>query len=140
MLKSVLYFLLLLTTSVRFVDLIYLLAKDNTNLPIPVVIVSCIMVLYGIVLGVQKFIGSVRLRQLMNFFILQSGLIAFNMIYVSVATPLKMDAAEMLAVGTFLDLVVNGAVVYLSMRQMRSFQMPLVQEVAASGSRSGMNV
>lgn len=138
MLKPVLYILLLLTTSVRFFDIVYLLAKENTNLPIPVILVTTAIILYGMVLAVRKFTSTIRLKQLMYFFIAQTGVIAFNLLYVSVATPLKMSVAEMLAAGTFLDLLVNGVLIYLCLRQIRSFHFPTVQEAVSGGRR--MNV
>ena len=120
MLKQVLYYLLLATTTVRFVDMIYLLAKDSTNLPVPVLVVTTLMVLYGIALIVRKFVGNVLLKQLMIFYMVQTVMIVFNLSYIAVACPLRISAAETFVVGTFLDIIVNFAVIYLCSRQMRS--------------------
>lgn len=128
------YYLLLLTTGVRFADMIFLLSKDSTNLPVPVIVVTSAMILYGIALGVTKFISSVRMKQLTVFYGIQSAMIAFNMIYIAVACPLRISGAETLVVGTFLDLLVNVSLIYVSYKRMRSFQLPI-----QSGERS-MNV
>lgn len=132
MLKSVLYYLLLLTTSVRFVDIIYLLAKDSTNLPTPVIIVTSAMILYGVFLVVKKVISTVRLKQLVTFYTVQTGMIAFNLIYVAVRCPLQISASETLIVGTFLDILANIGLIYLCMKQIRSFHLPVVQKMAIS--------
>lgn len=122
------YYLLLLTTGVRFVDMIFLLSKDSTNLPVPVIVVTSAMILYGIVLGVAKFASSVRMKQLAAFYMVQSAMIAFNMIYVAVACPLSISGVETLIVGTFLDLLVNVGLIYASRKRMRSFQLPVTGE------------
>lgn len=125
LLKSVLYYLLLLTTTVRFADLIYLLSRDSTNLPVPVIIITSAMILYGIATGVSKFIRPLRMKPLLTFYKTQTAMIAFNLIYVAVASPLRMSAAETLIVGTFLDLLVNVGLIYVCMKRMRSLSLPL---------------
>ncbi|MGI6402995.1 MAG: hypothetical protein ACOX0K_02000 [Oscillospiraceae bacterium] len=120
MLKSVLYYLLLITTSLRLVDVIYLLTATNSCLPGIVFAVTSAMILYGIVLVVKRFVGSVRLSQLMAFYLVQIFAILFNLIFVAVTLPVKVTLAETLVVGTFLDILINCVVVYLCMKQRRS--------------------
>lgn len=136
MLKSVLYYLLLLTTGIRFADMIYLLARENTNLPIPVIVVTSVMIIYGFVLGVYKFISTIRLKQLLAFYVIQTVLFVFNLVYVAVACPLTISPAETLIVGTFLDLIINVSLVYIGMKHIRSFMMP-AQNTSA---RTSINV
>lgn len=121
MLKTGLYYLMLLTTTVRFGDMIFLLTKDNTNLPVPVIAVTTAMILYGIGLAFYRFIGTIRMKQLVTFYVMQTAMIAFNLLYVALFCPLQMSAAEILVVGTLLDLIVNIGLIYVSMKRMRSF-------------------
>lgn len=132
LLKSVLYYLLLLTTSVRLIDMIYLLAKGSTNLPVPVIAVTSAMLLYGIALIVYRFIATVRMKQLVTFYSVQTLMIAFNLVFVAAACPLRMSAAETLIVGTFLDLLINAGLIYTSMKRMRSFQFSIPYEAERS--------
>ena len=120
MLKTGMYYLLVLTTIVRFADLIYLLTRDALNLPIAVLLVTTAMVIYGIVLAVKKVLGNVRFKQLTTFYLVQSAMIVFNLAFVAVAWPLKIGFFEIIAIGTFLDLFVNAVVLYLGTRQLRS--------------------
>lgn len=122
MLKSILYYLLLLTTSVRFIDMIYILAKDSTNLPVPVIVVTAAMILYGVVLAFYKFVGTVRMKQLVAFYAVQSGMIVFNLVYTAVFCPLQISFGETVLMGTFLDLIINGGLIFVGMRRMRNMQ------------------
>lgn len=141
LLKSVLYYLLLLTTTVRFADMIYLLAKDSTNLPIPVIAVTSLMILYGIFLGVKKFVTTIRMKQMLHFYLVQTGMIVFNLIYVAAFCPLRVSAVETVIVGTFLDVLVNAGLIYACLRQMRSFYLPAAQQVpVAAVSKAQINV
>lgn len=121
---------MLLTTAVRFVDILYLLSRDNTNLPVPVIIVTSIMVLYGVFLTVKKFISNIRMKQLFIFYMIQSAMIVFNLIFTSVASPLRINAMETIIVGTFLDLIVNAGLIYMMFRQMRSVYTPSMHGAA----------
>lgn len=125
MLKSVLYYLLFLTTAVRFADIIYLLAKDRTNLPPAVIIVTAAMVLYGFALIFKRFIGHIRLKQFAVFYSVQTAMIVFNITYMAVTCPLTVSAAETLAVGTFLDIIVNCGILIACARQIKSGEMQL---------------
>ncbi len=120
MLKSVLYYLLLVTTSIRLVDVVYLLATTDSCLPGIVFAVTSAMIIYGVILLVKRFIGSVRLSQLMMFYLIQIVAIAFNLIYVAFNLPVKVTLPEMLVVGTFLDILINCVIVYLCVKQRRS--------------------
>lgn len=120
LLKSVLFYLLALTTSVRFVDMIYLLIHGSTNLPVPVIAVTSAMILYGIILIVCKFISTIRMKRLLTFYLVQSVMIVFNLCYISFWCPLHISFAEALIIGTFLDLLVNVALLYVCFKRIRS--------------------
>lgn len=132
MLKSVLYCLLFITTAARFTDIIYLLVKDNTNLPIPVIIITTTMIIYGIVLLAKKFVGNVTLKQLMMFYMVQTAMIVFNLSYISVACPLHINIAETVVVGTFLDIVINCGIIYFCTKQIRSHYFAVAQPVVTT--------
>ena len=120
MLKSVLYYLLLATTALRLADVVYLLSNTSSHLPGVVFAVTSAMVLYGIVLLVKRFISSVRLSQLMAFFLIQIFAFAFNIAYVAFAVPLEITLLETVVVGTFLDILIDIVVVYLCFKHRRS--------------------
>jgi len=114
----VLYYLLLFTTTLRFVDIIYLLAGKTTDLPLPVILVTTAMVLYGIVLIVRKFVGTILLKHLQTFYLVQTAMIVFNIAYIALMSPLDISAVEFLVVGSFLDLIVNACILFACNRQM----------------------
>lgn len=119
MLKSLLYYLLFLTTTVRFVDIIYLMTKPSTNLPVIVLVVTSAMIIYGVVLLTKRVLSNLRLKQLTTFYVVQSAMIVFNIIYMAISCPLQVSFVETLIVGTFLDLLMNFGILYACMRQMR---------------------
>lgn len=120
MFKTVVYGLLLLTTALRLVDMVYLLSREVINLPAPVIVVQSAMILYGIVLLAQRFISSVRLRPVTVFFAVQAVMFLFNITYTALTSPLRFTALEMIAVGTFLDVLVNAVIVYFCVKRMRA--------------------
>lgn len=127
LLKSMLYYFILVTTAVRFADMVFLLTKDSTNLPMTVVAVTSAMIIYGIVLVVKKIIGNVNLRQLMLFFIIQAAMILFNITFTSLTSPLRYGLAETFIVGSFLDVIVDGFMIYLSVRSIKSAHKPIIK-------------
>ncbi|MDL2247686.1 hypothetical protein LJC05_03035 [Bacteroides sp. OttesenSCG-928-J23] len=126
------YALLLLTTTLRFADMIYLLVTDSTDLPFPILLISAAVVLYGIYLLVQKFTSNIRLKQLMAFFLVQTGVFAFNIIYTAINVPLQIGAADTLLIGTFLDIIINCSVVYFCLKQMRGGYATLSNSIGRS--------
>jgi len=129
LLKTVLYGLLVLTTAVRLANIVYLLVKESTNVPVPVLAVTTVMIVYGIFLIVKKFISKITLRQLMYFYIVQTIMIAFNLFYIAAFCPLRINAAEILVVGTFIDILINGTIIYLCMKKLRSRYFAVVEPV-----------
>lgn len=129
MLKSVLYYLLMVTTAVRFVDMIYLLSRESTNLPVLVIALTGAMILYGIVLVAKKFTSSIRLKELMLFYGVQAVLISVNLITVAAFVPLQLTLTETFLVGSFLDLLIDGCCLYACAKQIRSSYQPFVRVV-----------
>jgi hypothetical protein len=127
--KSVLYSLILLTTAVRFVDMIYLLTRDSTNLPLSVLLVTSAMILYGLVLLTKKFFGTVRLRQMMVFFGVQAALVVVNLVTVALFVPMQITLTETLIVGSFLDILIDCGALYAGFRFMRDAYHPFVRVV-----------
>lgn len=119
MLKNILYYLLFITTGVRLVDIVYLLAKNDTSLPLPVFVAASVLVLYGIVMVIRKLTSMMRLKQMLTFYVIQTGIIVFNIAYVAIACPFKPSAVETLVVGTFLDLLINFIIIFACTRRIR---------------------
>lgn len=120
MLKTVLYGLLFATTTFRLADIIYLMARGNTNLPGTVFVVTGAVVVYGAVILVKRLNGNVTVKQFMMFFAVQAMAVIFNLSYVAITCPLRISGLETIAVGTFLDILVDICAVYFCMRQIRS--------------------
>jgi hypothetical protein len=125
LLKTILYWILIFSTTARFVDLIYVLALQQTTLPLVVVLVAAASVLVGIVLLVKKFIGVLPLKQLMLFFIVEAAATVFNIAYLAANYPLEITLAEAVLCGTFLHLLVDALVVYTCLRHLRQQFVPV---------------
>lgn len=132
MLKKILYGLILAVTAVRALDMVYLLIKGSTNVPVPVLAVTGCMIVYGSILLIRKLFVNVTLRQMMAFFVVASIAIVFNLTYVAVACPLSISAAETLVVGTFFDIMMNLIVIYAATKQLRSHYFAIAQPVAST--------
>ena len=119
MLKSVSFLILVAFTGLRLVDVMYLITRDSVNLPVTVIVVIAAMVLYGVALITKQLLAKTTVKELITFYVSQAAAIVFNLVFVSIACPIKLSIAEMLAVGTFLDLVVIACVLYYGMKQLR---------------------
>ncbi|WRS26246.1 hypothetical protein U6B65_07735 [Oscillospiraceae bacterium MB08-C2-2] len=120
MLKSVLYYLTAVLTAVRFADMIYLLSADKTNLPIPVLVVTSAMIVFGLYLVVKKFIGVILLRQMTMFYLFNTVAILFNLIYTAVTSPFNITFLETIITGTFLDVIISVALLGMCIKRMRA--------------------
>lgn len=127
-----LYWFLFVTTTARLVDFIYLLAVRGTNLPFSVIVVTGAMILYGAFLLLKRLFGNVTLKQLMAFYLLQTGMILFNLAYVSITSPLRVSMPEIIAIGTFFDVLINCCVVYFCTKQLRSHYFAVAQPLSPS--------
>ena len=133
MLKQVLYYLLLLTTGMRFVGMIYLLAKEELNLPITVIALTSVMILYGVFLVLKKFVTGIGIKPLMCFYMIQTGVVIFNIAFVALTSPLQIQLAETLIVGTFLDVLVNFILIVLAVRHLRNGFAAAIQNPTVKG-------
>lgn len=121
MLKKVLYYLMLAITLIRLGTLVYLVVRpQGTNLPLPVIVSASVMILYGILLGLRRFLSSVRLGQLMAYYIVLSLSVAFNLFFAAFYVPVRLTLVEAVVLGTFLDLLVNIVIVRFCLRQRKS--------------------
>jgi len=127
LLKSVLYYLILLTTGVRLVDMVYLLVKGGSNLPVSVMAVTGVMILYGIVIAFQK--RSVKIRSLIVFFAVHAALVVVNLVTVKIHVPMQITVAETLIVGSFLDIVIDACAMYAGLKFMSSEFQPFVRVI-----------
>jgi len=124
---------MILFTAVRFLNIIYLLAFGATNLPWIVICVMSAIVLYGALLIVKKLIFGILLKDIMAFFIVQAVAVAFNLGYMLIiGFPLQLSLLEIIAVGTFLDILVSACVLYYGIKRMR--------RAAAAGEKGNTNV
>jgi hypothetical protein len=119
----------MLTTAVRFVDMIYLLSRESTNLPVSVIIVTSAMILFGVALVAKKFINNIRVRHLMAFYIVQAGMVVFNLVNVAIFCLLQLSVAETFIVGSFLDILIDFCAIYACLKHMRSAYRPFVRVV-----------
>ena len=119
-LKSILFYIMALFVGVRFVSIIYLMAVSSTYLPRAVVVLMSLIVLYGIILILKKFVFGIRLKEIIWFFMAQAAVVAFNLGYMMfIGYPLQLSLLEVTVVGTFLDLLTAACVLYYGIKQMR---------------------
>jgi len=102
----VLFITLIATTAWRFINTIIVLTVGQLNLPTIVMILTPAMILYGVGLLVKKFLSTVRVRQYLIFFAVHSLVIAFNIAFVAITSPLAVTIPEAMVVGTLLDLII----------------------------------
>ena len=119
----------MLTTVIRFADMVYLLSRTGTSLPVSVLLLSGAMIVYGAILAIKRFTGAIKLSQIMTFFAVHAVVVAINLIITAVNVRIRITPAEMLLVGSFLDLVIDLCAVYLCFRQIRSSYKPFVRVV-----------
>ncbi|GHU79565.1 hypothetical protein FACS1894191_2660 [Clostridia bacterium] len=129
MLKSMLCYLLIITTAMRFLDIVYLFSSGDTNLPISVIIATSAIIIYGVVLLIKRFTGNVRINHFMAFYLFQAGIIVFNLVNVAIFCPLHLSFFETLFVGSFLDLLIDFCAVYACFRHRRSEYRPFIKVV-----------
>jgi hypothetical protein len=126
-LKQVLFFVLVAFTGVRLVDVIYLMADGQTNLPGAVIGVTTAMVAYGVFLIAKKLIFNIRVKELMAFYMAWAAAIVFNLSFLRISRyPFALSLPEFIAVGTILDLIVIACVVYYGTKQMRRTSFPVL--------------
>ncbi len=121
MLKTILLFLLIVSTAARAGDLTYLIVTGVTNLPLTVIITAVLLVGYAIILIMKRiFSGNVTLRQFMAFYVLQGLVTIFNLAFTAASTPLQVTWLEAFAIGTLFDVLVDALAVYFIQKQIRS--------------------
>jgi predicted neutral ceramidase superfamily lipid hydrolase len=121
LLKTVLYYLLILITALRLADIVFLLTAGGTNLPLAVIVSSCLMLAYAAILISKRiFGGNVTLRQYIAYYVIHALVTLFNLFYTSAATPLPVSLLEAFAIGTFFDVLIDTGAVYFSRKQIRS--------------------
>ena len=119
MIKTTLYILLLITTAVRFVGIIILLARPATNLPAIVIGTTAFTVLFGVFLVVRRVIFTLNLKHFIQFFAVQSAIFLFNLLFTSRTVPLQIDSVERLVVGNLLDILIGVVSIYYCVKNMR---------------------
>lgn len=119
MLKQAVFYLLLLISSIRFVSVVYVLAKPGNNLPVLAILVTCALVIYGALLVVKRFVSQITVKQMLCFYLIQSAAVLFNIGYVALTSPLKISFAETMVVGTFLDVLLGCVLTVLMLRRLR---------------------
>ena len=119
MLKKVLLILMILTTAVRFFGVVFLLALGNTSLPAVVLVTTSVTVLYGVFLLVWRFIFTLRLKHFIQFFVVQTIIFAFNLIFVSRNVLLQITLVEVSVVGTLLDILIGCVAIYYCIKEIR---------------------
>ena len=120
MLKTVLYVILLITSVLRLISVVFVLMMgEATHLPTRVIVLTSITVVYGLLLLVRRFILSVHPRHFIHFFIFQTAVFAYNLIFVSRTVPLEIRPFEVLVTGTMLDILVAAVAIYYCVKNIR---------------------
>jgi uncharacterized integral membrane protein len=106
---------------VRSANIVYLLTAGGTNLPIAVIVMSCLMLAYAVILISKRiFGGNITLRQFIAYYVVHALVTVFNLFFTSAATPLPVTWLEAFAIGTFFDVLIDVCAVHFSRKQIRS--------------------
>jgi hypothetical protein len=128
LLKNILFALLTAGAALRLADLIYLVAADRTDLPLTVLISAGLLVFYALILISKRLLGgNVTLRQYMAYFFVHAVAVIFNLLYTAAVSPLRVSVAEMLALGTLFDVLVDAAAIYFGLKQIRSNYLAVIE-------------
>ena len=119
MLKKVLFVLILVTTVLRFGNMVSMILSWPTNLPLPSLFITFFIIAYGVLLIFKRIFLNTTLRNYLWFFIVQSLAIAVNILYIKKTTPLKLSVREMISIGTFLDILIAAVAVYFCIKNIR---------------------
>ncbi|MFV0399261.1 MAG: hypothetical protein ACK5LX_01410 [Oscillospiraceae bacterium] len=130
MLKSLMFYLMAAVALIRTGSSIYLLATGDTSLPIVVFVLTGITVLYALYLTVKRIFGVILLRQLSTYYIFQCTVVLFNLIFVALTVPTRITWIEIAAMGSLLDLLVGGVLIYYSLKQVRNHYLKVTKLTA----------
>jgi uncharacterized integral membrane protein len=112
---------LIIITVVRSANIVYLLTAGGTNLPILVIVMSCLLLAYAVILISKRiFGGNITLRQFIAYYVVHALVTVFNLFFTSAATPLPVTWLEAFAIGTFFDVLIDVCAVHFSRKQIRS--------------------
>jgi len=122
MLKKILLMVLILTTATRFVGVVLTLQPGNTSLPTVVLVLTSITVLYGIYFCVRRYVFTLRLAHFVQFYVVQSAVFVFNLVFVSRNVLLSLTLTEIIVVGTLLDVLIGLVAIYYSVKGIRKIK------------------
>ncbi len=131
MLKTLLYYFLVVVTTLRLTGVVYLLASGETNLPTAVLAAVAAVLFYSTILICKRlFGGNVTVRQFMAFHIVRAATVVFNLTFTSLTSPLLVTGLEVFAIGTFLDVLIDLCIVYFCQRHIRSHYLEVARDAA----------
>ena len=116
--KRALYTLVFLISAVRLAGVVILFARGFSNLPPVVLTLTSLVVLHGMFLLVRRFIFALQLKHFVQFFVVQSVVLAYNLALTSRTVLLEIDLPERLVVGSLLDILIGVAAIYYCARSM----------------------
>lgn len=118
MLKKIMFWVMVLVAALRVSSIFTLLFRGATNLPAMVVVISSAACVAMVVLLARSASQDGR-RSLELGYLLNGSAVALNLLLVCFGTPATIDLTEMMAIGTFFDLLLTGTMLVLSHKQTR---------------------
>lgn len=103
------FIFLCLKAGVRGICLLIQLFMGLEDFPLGIFLLSCAIVIFGIVLIVLKFQKKLHTRNMTAFYITDTLAVIFNLVYMSLYSPIHINFVQFLYLGTLLDVAVNAA-------------------------------
>lgn len=114
------FLFLVIKVIVRGICLLVQLFMGLEDFPLIVFLFSCAVVIFGIVLIVLRIQNKLHTRSMTHFYIADTLVVIFNLIYMSAFSPIHINFVQFLYIGTLLDVVVN-AVFLLAFNRKRKY-------------------
>ncbi len=124
MLKNAMFWLMLAFAALRIGGLGYLLGIGETNLPALVLGVSACTAALMLGAALKKLLFGIKRRELEIIFLINSIVVLFNPLYITLTAPITVEPAEMAVTGTLFEVLAGVTFIFLSRRRTKYITIP----------------
>ena len=128
MLKNIMFWFLAACAAIRLGSLAFVLWTSSYNLPVTTMILSAISGILILVFIAKKYLFGCKRREMEIIFIVNSIIVIFNTIYVSITSLATLSFVDLVIVGTFFEILAGLTFVLLSRRRTKYVTIPQNQE------------
>lgn len=125
MLKKVMFFLMAIYSTVRFLAMSYMISTQADRLPLMVYLAAGITVAVGLFLVCKRIIFRVRIRQMEFYYGITALAALFNLIFIKSTSRLQATAIDFIVIGTMLDIVVSVTLIVLAEKERKYVKIPM---------------